>query len=117
MSLATIISSFVSGALGSMGLGGGTVLIIYLTYFKSMEQTKAQGINLICFIPTAILSVIIFSRQKLIDKKAVFPLVLFGIAGAISGFILLNFIPTAILGKLFGGFLVVMGLKELFFGK
>ena len=114
MTVSMIISSFFSGVLGSMGLGGGTILVVYLTYFRSMAQKQAQGINLICFIPIAILSVIIYSRQKLTDKKVILPLVAYGIAGAAAGFLILEAMPQELLGKLFGGFLILLSIKEFF---
>lgn len=114
MTLSTIVSAFVSGILASMGLGGGTVLVVYLTYFRHMAQLRAQGINLVCFIPVAIFSVIMYSRQKLIQKKVILPLIIYGIVGAIAGYLLLGLIPDGILGKLFGAFLILLSLKELF---
>ena len=50
MDFAVIVSSLLSGLLGVMGFGGGSVLIIYLTSFLHMEQRQAQGINLVFFI-------------------------------------------------------------------
>lgn len=117
MTLSTIISAFLSGVLGSMGLGGGTVLIIYLTYFRDVPQTKAQGINLVCFIPIAIIAVFIYSKQKLTDVKASLPLIICACFGAAAGFLALNYIPDQLLGKLFGVFLILLSLKELFTGK
>ena len=44
-----IIAGFLSGLIGSMGFGGGGVLIIYLVIFTNTPQIVAQGINLIFF--------------------------------------------------------------------
>lgn len=114
MTLPMIISSFFSGILGSMGLGGGTVLVVYLTYFRYMAQLKAQGINLVCFIPIATFAVIVYGRQKLTDRRVILPLIIYGILGAIAGFTILEMLPEGILGKLFGGFLIVLSVKEFF---
>lgn len=114
MTVSMVISSFFSGVLGSMGLGGGTILVVYLTYFRSMAQKQAQGINLVCFIPIAILSVIIYSRQNLTDKKVILPLILYGIVGASLGYLILDMLPQEMLGKLFGAFLILLSLKEFF---
>ena len=51
----TVLAGLLSGALGAMGLGGGGVLVIYLTLAAQMEQTTAQGVNLLLFIPCALL--------------------------------------------------------------
>ncbi len=114
MDLAVIISSFLSGLLGSMGLGGGSVLIIYLTSFLALEQKRAQGINLVFFIPIAILSVILYRKENLITPSDIKPVILPSLLGAAAGFILLGFIPTAVIAKLFGALLVIMGLRQLF---
>ena len=114
MTFSMIISTFVSGVLGSMGFGGGTVFIVYLTYFCNMPQKEAQGINLICYIPVAIIAVTTYTKQKLTDKNVIIPLIIYGIIGAVSGFLLLEILSGDILRKLFGVFLIVLSLKEFF---
>ena len=42
MSAAAWIAGFLSGMLGAMGLGGGSVLILYLTLSASVEQLQVQ---------------------------------------------------------------------------
>ncbi len=113
MDFAVIISSFLSGLLGSMGFGGGSVLIIYLTSFLAMPQRQAQGINLIFFIPVAILSVLIYRKEKLISLRQIFPVILPALLGAGIGFSLLGVIPAEAAAKLFGGLLIIMGARQL----
>ena len=113
MNLISMLAAFFSGVFGSMGLGGGTILVVYLTRYMNYSQLAAQGINLFCFIPTAFVSTVIYYKNKLTDKKIVFPLVLWGLIGSVAGFLLLSQLPDEILRKLFGGFLVILGLKEL----
>lgn len=113
MDLAVIISSFLSGLLGAMGFGGGSVLIIYLTSFLSLAQMKAQGINLLFFIHIALVSVIMYRKGKIIDFKGIFPVMLPAIFGAVIGYILLSFIPSTLLSKLFGALLTVMGIRQI----
>ena len=55
----TILAAFFSGLAGSLGLGGGGVLVLYLALALGMSQLKAQGINLLFFIPCAVLSSIV----------------------------------------------------------
>lgn len=108
------LSGILSGLIGSMGIGGGGILIIYLTLFASVEQTKAQGINLLFFIPTALLAIIIYSKKKLIDWRLAFPLSLLGIGGAVLGVWISSIIDNSWLSKIFGFMLIFLGLKELF---
>lgn len=116
MNIAALLAGLFSGILGSMGLGGGAVLIIYLTLFTGAEQLNAQGINLIFFIPIAVVSVIVYAIKKQIVWKKVLILGASGLAGAILGLFTASFLGGEIAAKVFGVLLVIMGLKEIFFG-
>ena len=50
-----ILAGIVGGIIGGMGMGGGTLLIPILTIFLDVEQKNAQAINLVAFIPMAII--------------------------------------------------------------
>ena len=73
---------FFSGIISGMGIGGGTILIPALLFLTEVNQQQAQGVNLIYFIPTAVVALITQESE--------------------------------ILKKLFGGFLLLMGLSEIF---
>ena len=109
-----ILAGFLSGIIGAMGLGGGGVLLIYLSAFLGVEQLKAQGINLLFFIPIGTLSVIIYSIKKQIHFKKVIPFALFGLIGAVIGFFLSKFLGAEITAKIFGGLLIFLGIKQIF---
>ena len=115
--LITAVVSLLSGVTASMGLGGGFVLLIYLTAFADTGQMEAQFINLVFFIPIGILSLYFHKRNGLIVKKAILPSVLTGVVGAIAGVILAGYLGNDVLRKIFAVFLLFIGLKELFFGK
>lgn len=114
MSLKLILATFFSGLLSSMGFGGGTVLVIYLTSFMSFEQKEAQGINLIFFIFTGIIGLIVNIKNGLVDKTSLKKLLKYALPGVAVGFILLPNVPSHLLKKLFGGALTLMGLMNLF---
>ena len=61
MNIGALAAGLFSGIIGGMGLGGGAVLIIYLTVFSDVDQLKAQGINLLFFIPIALLAVSVYA--------------------------------------------------------
>ena len=79
MNIAALLAGLMSGIIGGMGLGGGAVLIIYLTIFQDVEQLQAQGINLLFFIPIAFLAVIIYAFKKQIKWRVTIPLAIGGI--------------------------------------
>ncbi len=112
-----IIAGVVSGMLGAMGFGGGGVLILYLTLYKDMPQISSQGINLIFFIPSAILAIILHIKNKLIDKKAALIYMGYGLIGVVLGFLLLNRLEDRTLRIIFAVMLIAVGAKELFFSK
>ncbi|MBR5246375.1 MAG: sulfite exporter TauE/SafE family protein [Clostridia bacterium] len=112
--LISIVAGFLSGLVGSMGFGGGGILIIYLVIFAKTPQVVAQGINLIFFIPCAILATIIYATKKQIKNKEILPVILGGFLGAIiSGFFLKN-IESHVLTKVFAFSLIYMGVISLF---
>lgn len=96
-----------------MGFGGGAVLIIFLTNVLNYTQTAAQGINLMFFIPCAAYALVSYTKNGLVDKKKVIPLILGGFVGIILGYVLLSHIPAGYLSKLFGGFVVLLGINSL----
>ncbi len=114
MNIGALLAGLLSGIIGGMGLGGGAVLIIYLTVFKDVPQLKAQGINLLFFIPIALTAVIIYTVKKQITWRITLPVAAGGIIGAALGFCLTDIIGGDLTAKLFGGFLVVLGIKEIF---
>ncbi len=114
MNITALLAGLLSGIAGAMGLGGGTFLIVYLRLLGDTPQLKSQGINLIFFIPCAILSIIAYTKSKLINWKIVLKISLFGILGCILGLIITNFVKGEIIGKFFGILLVLLSLKEFF---
>ena len=114
MNLISIIAGFLSGIIGGMGLGGGAVLLIYLRVFAKIETGKAQGINLLFFLPIALVAVAIYALKKQINFSVVLPMALGGVFGAVIGNSLFNFAGAKVTGKIFAIFLVIMGIKEFF---
>ena len=111
---ADIIAGVLSGVLGAMGFGGGGILILYLSLYRNLPQLTAQGINLIFFIPSALLAVLMHSKNHLIEWKTAVKYILFGLIGVGIGFILLKFVNENVVRKLFSVLLIYMGIKELF---
>ena len=97
------------GLIGGMGMGGGTILIPLLTLFLNVPQLQAQTINLISFIPMAIVSLIIHIKNKLVDFKALFKVLPFALGfSVLSSFFALQ-TDSSILRTIFGVFMLVIG--------
>ncbi len=108
------IVGLVTGVIASMGLGGGFVLMIWLTTFTGVEQRAAQGVNLLFFLPIALLSLVFHLKGGLINKQLVKQYILGGIVGAVIGTVASAIIPTELLRTLFTMFLLAFGIRELF---
>lgn len=107
------LAGVVSGVIAGMGMGGGTLLIPILSIFLGVEQRNAQGINLIVFVPMSIVALIIHCKNKLVDFKVGIPIMLSGILSSVLGSLLATTISNDILKKLFGGFLLLVGVWQV----
>ena len=108
------IASFFAGLFGSMGMGGGGILVIFLALFTQLSQATIQGINLLFFIPIAIFSVISYQKNRLIKWKVVIPFAIAGVCASVLGAYISASINDVWLKRAFGVLLLIMGLKELF---
>lgn len=109
-----LFTGIVSGVVSGLGIGGGTILILVLTAFQGVEQHIAQATNLIFYIPTSIVAIIVNIRNKLIDKSLVITISVVGIIGAILGAIIANKTDVTILRKFFGFFLAIIAIYEIY---
>ncbi len=107
-----ILVGFFSAILAAMGVGGGGLLVVYLTVFKNVSQLTAQGINLIYFLPSASISV--FSRRKKLfsDWKTVLVMCLTGTAASVAASLFVGHISAKILKVIFGALLVFAGVYQ-----
>ncbi len=112
--MAEIIIGIISGIVSGTGMGGGTILIFLLSFFMGVEQHIAQATNLIFFIPTAIVAIIVNLKNKNIDIKLAILISIFGILGAIIGANISINIDVSILKKCFGIFLAIIAINEIY---
>lgn len=105
-----IIAGLLGGLIGGMGMGGGTLLIPILTLFLGISQHLAQGLNLLVFIPTGILAIIIHAKNKLLDYKTFFFIIIPAICASVGFAFLANSLNEKVLKIIFGCFLVIIGV-------
>ena len=108
-----ILAGAVCGVISGFGIGGGSLLMVWLTAVMAMEQSSAQSINLLYFLPTAAAALLLHFKNRNVCKKAILPAVLGGCAAAVPGALLASAAEPLLLRKLFGGFLLLVGLSEL----
>ena len=112
--LIALLAGTITGILSAFGIGGGSLLLIYLTSFAAIDQHQAQGINLLYFLPAAAAALPAHHKHGLLDKKVILPAILAGLAAAGLAAWLSSSLDTGLLRKLFGLFLLYVGLRELF---
>lgn len=104
----------IAGIFTGIGIGGGAVLILLLDIFLGYNQHMSQAINLICFIPSAIVSIVFNMIKKNINIKKSISILIFGVMGACIGSLISQNINVNSLRKLFGIFLLIIGMYEIF---
>ena len=109
-----IIIGVISGIVSGTGMGGGTILIFLLTYLCNIEQHIAQATNLIFFIPTSIIAIIVNAKNRNIYVKLGIIISLYGILGAIIGANLSIHLDMKSLRKYFGIFLLIISAHEIY---
>ena len=108
-----IIAGLVGGIAGGMGMGGGTLTIPILTIFLASSQIRAQGLNLVAFIPMAIIALIIHAKNGLLDIKRTWGIALIGCVFSLIGAIIANNIDNYILKKMFAVFLIILAIWQI----
>lgn len=106
-----LIAGFFSGMLGGMGMGGGTVLIPALTVILGVEQHIAQATNLIAFLPMAAFTLKIHKENGLLKTEGVWWLVIPALLTSVAAGFAAALLPSVVLKKLFGAFLVLLAVK------
>ena len=112
--LIAALAGLACGVLSGLGIGGGTLLMVWMTAVAGVAQKNAQGINLLYFLPTAACALVFHIKNRLIRPRVVLPAILTGCLTAAGAAVLATAMDTGLLRRLFGGFLVIVGLTELF---
>lgn len=109
-----ILAGLVCGIVSGFGIGGGSLLMVYMTAIALVEQRAAQGINLLYFLPTAAAALLLHAKNRFVRWHMVLPAAASGcLLGALCAWLSAG-IDSGILRKIFGVFLLFVGLMELF---
>ena len=110
-----IIVGAVLGFLSGIGVGGGSLLILWLTLVMGMEPAAARVINLLFFLPSAVITICFRRKQGFLPWKKILPAILAGCIAALGFSWLGGYFDVTILKKLFGIILIGTGLRELLY--
>ena len=113
--LLPLVIGTVLGFLAGLGVGGGSLLLLWLTQVMAMEQPQARILNLLFYLPAALVSTLFRAKRRSIDLKIVVPGLICGcVSAAVLSFVSRQ-IDVALAKKLLGGLLVAVGIREVFY--
>ncbi len=108
-----IAAGLVCGVISGLGIGGGSILMVWMTAVAGLAQRTAQGINLLYFLPTAAASLLLHLKNRMVDWHTAIPAAICGSITAILSASIAQRMDTALLRRFFGVFLLVVGATEL----
>lgn len=111
----TLIVGTILGFLSGLGIGGGSLLIVWLTVVQQVDPQTARILNLLFFIPSAVIACVIRIRKKELNWRSVLPAIAAGCIAAGSFSWISTRLDVALLKKLFGIVLIAAGIREVFY--
>ncbi len=103
------------GLLSGLGVGGGSLLLLWLTIVMGMEQNEARLINLMFFLPCALVATFFRRKQFRQHWKQTLPAIAAGVLGAFLGNRAAPLLDTGLLKKALGILFILCGLREIFY--
>lgn len=103
------------GLLSGLGVGGGSLLMLWLTLIQQVPQKEAGAVNLMFFLPAALISILFSKSRGTVSVKVLLPAIAGGCIGALLFSRLGEVLDTTLLRKGFGILLLFTGLRELFY--
>ena len=111
--MVAILVGAVLGFLSGLGVGGGSLLLLWLTVVMDRSQDMARAMNLLFFLPCALIATVFRWKQSKLPLPIALPAVLGGLAGALLGNFLGPALNTGLLKKAFGILFLITGIREL----
>ena len=113
MSMLGFLVGVATGVLSGCGVGGGTLLVLYLTAVAGLEQYQAGGINLLYYITCAPPALFGHAKKGLVEWRGVLWCLVLGIPAAIAAGAVAGQLDVGLLRRLFGVLLLYVGVQEL----
>ena len=113
-----ILVGMISGVAAALcGIGGGVIMVPAFVALLGLEQKTAAATSLAAIIVTALVATVKNSGNSLVNWKVTIPTAL--AAGVLAWFAAdwLKLMSNLTLARVFGGLIVVIGMKMLIMGK
>ena len=116
MQLVAILGiSILLGFLTGLGVGGGSLLILWLTLVEQQSTEIARGINLLFFLPSALIACLFRKKQGKLDLPKIWPAMAAGAGAAAACSFVSSMLSADALQKPFGILLLATGIRELLY--
>lgn len=112
--LFAVLVGLLTGILSGFGIGGGSLLMLWLTCVMDIAQRQAAGMNLLYFLACAPPALYSHWKNRLIDKNAAKLCIIAGIPLSILGCYLAAHLELSLIRRGFGILLLWIGFRELF---
>ena len=111
-----VIGSIAGMVMGTIGIGGGAIIIVSLLYLAHFPQKLAQGTTLLVVAaPVSLLAAYNYYRNDFVDLKAAGVIIICFLVFSFAGSQIAAILPTEVLKRILGGGLLLMGFKMMFF--
>ena len=101
------------GFLSGLGVGGGSLLLLWMTLVLGADPAQARVMNLMFFLPSALIATAFRWRQSKPNWHHILPAAGAGLLGAVIGNLLSPILPRDLLKKAFGVLFLVSGVREI----
>jgi uncharacterized protein len=101
---------------GLLGVGGGTLVVPFLTLAVGLSQHEAEATSLVVILPTAVAGSLALRRRGVGDLGLALRFGVFGAAGSVLGALLALALPGSTLRIVFAVFVGLVGLKLAYDG-
>jgi uncharacterized protein len=98
-------------AAGLLGVGGGTLIVPFLTLAIGLSQHSAEATSLVVVLPTAIVASLELRRRGIGDLPVALRFGVVGAVGGVGGALLALALPASTLRIVFAVFLGLVGLR------
>ena len=113
--LVNILIGILLGFLSGLGIGGGSLLILWLTLIAGIPAETARAVNLMFFLAAAGCVTLFRIKSGSLDKGAIIPTVISGCLAAGIGAYFGKLTDPTLLRTGFGILLIVTGLREFLY--
>ena len=108
-----VLAGLICGVLSGFGIGGGSLLMVWLTVLLSMDQRTAQGINLLFYLCAVLGAFPVHIKKQTLSWRLLFELCILGVPASLLGALLGAHIPQRAARIAMGCFLLAGGVLAL----